>query len=67
MAAAVLLLRSGPLDGLLGGGRTGALLSLALEGVLLGAAFLGTLAATGWFDAFDRDVLRRALAGRGAR
>ena len=67
VAAAVLLLRSGPLDGLLGGGRTGALLSLALEGVLLGAAFLGTLAATGWFDAFDRDVLRRALAGRGAR
>ncbi|MCK6480856.1 MAG: oligosaccharide flippase family protein [Planctomycetes bacterium] len=66
VAAAAWLLGAGPLDGLLGGGRTGTALALALEGAVLGAAFAGALLLGGWADAFDRDVLRRALARGGA-
>jgi O-antigen/teichoic acid export membrane protein len=67
VAGAVLALhRWTPVGGLLPGAGRGTLLAvLAAEAAVLGAAFLGTLWASGWVDAFDRDVLRRLRAREG--
>ena len=67
VAAAVLLLHRGPLAAALGDAdRTRLLAILSGEGLVLAAAYAAALTASGWLDAFDRDVLRRAL-GRAAR
>jgi O-antigen/teichoic acid export membrane protein len=61
VAGAVLLLHAGPLAGILEGAGRGRLLGvLAAEGALLGVCYGAVLWFTGWVDAFDRDVLRRA-------
>jgi len=67
VAAAVLLLHRGPLSAALeDAGRVRLLAILAGEAALLGTAYAAALLGSGWLDAFDRDVLRRA-AGKAAR
>ncbi len=44
------------------GGKAQALALLCAEGAIAGALYLGLLMLSGWLDAFDRDVIRRALA-----
>ncbi len=71
VAGAVLLLHRGPLAGFLAGAgprETAAL--LAGEGAVLAGAYGAVLWSTGWADAVDRDVLRRAwpfASGGGSR
>ncbi len=70
VAAALLLLhRLPPVERfLLDAGRAGILSLLAVEGLVLAAAYGAALVASGRVDAFDRDVLRRLWSsgpGRG--
>jgi O-antigen/teichoic acid export membrane protein len=71
VAGAVLLLHRGPLAGFFAEAASRKIAAvLAGEGAVLAAAYAAVLWLTGWVDAVDRDVLRRAwpfAAGEGGR